>query len=63
MDLAAGFIATTLGRNDAEFATGANERRRTAGERRAVERAARGGADRLGRLHRLAHRLHLHAAH
>ncbi|UOQ88065.1 hypothetical protein MUN74_12260 [Agromyces endophyticus] len=61
MDLAAGFIATTLGRNDAEFATGANERRRTAGERRAIERADR--ASRVGRLHRLAHRLHLHPAH
>ncbi|GAA1789480.1 hypothetical protein [Agromyces lapidis] len=61
MDLAAGFIATTLNRNDAEFASGANERRRTTGERRTVERADR--AARAGRLHRLADRLHLHAAH
>ncbi|MCD5346040.1 hypothetical protein [Agromyces sp. S2-1-8] len=61
MDLAAGFIATTINRNDAEVAAAANERRRTEGERHAVERAERGS--RGGRLHSLAHRLHLHAAH
>ena len=61
MDLAAGFIATTLHRNEAEFVAAANERRRTEGERRTVERADRSA--RVGRAHRLADRLHLHAAH
>lgn len=61
MDLAAGVIAITLHRNDTEFAAAANERRRTEGERRAVERADRSA--RIGRGHRRADRLHLHAAH
>lgn len=58
MDLATGYIAHTLQTNDAELAARTNEQRRIAHERIAEQ-----GEAHPGLLHRLADRLHLHAAH
>lgn len=58
MDLATGYIASTVQRNDAALAERRHEQRRIAAERRA-EQAGRSAEPRRS----LAGRLHLRAAH